>query len=253
MSSMTIALITFAGIFCGALLGMCLSRVLPEHHLSNESKETVKLGAGLIATMAALVLGLLVGSAKSSFDAMNNGLTEMGTKIIVLDRVLAHYGPDTKDLRDAVRSTIVTAMSHIWPEEKNGKVHVDDVEKANRMEEIQVGIRNLAPRTDNQRLLQSQALQISSDLTQMRWMLIEQRHKSLPQTFLVVLVFWLAMLFASFGLFAPRNATVITVLFISAVSVAGALFLILEMNSPLDGMIKVSSAPLHKALEHIGK
>jgi hypothetical protein len=245
VSSMTIALITFACIFGGALLGICLSLALPQHHLSNESKETVKLGAGLIATMAALVLGLLVGSAKSSFDTMNNGITEMGAKVIMLDRVLAHYGPESKDTRDALRGTILNAMKLIWPEEKT--------EKSHGMEGIQARVRDLAPQTEMQRQLQTQAVQISSDLAQMRWMLIEQRQKSLPPTLLVVLVFWLAVLFTSFGLFAPRNATVITVLCISALSVSGALFLILEMNSPLDGMIKISSAPLHKALEHLGK
>ena len=253
MSSMTIALITFACIFSGALLGMCLSLALPDHHLSNDSKETVKLGAGLIATMAALVLGLLVGSAKSSFDAMNNGITEIGAKVILLDRVLAHYGPESKYARDALRGTIVNAVRQIWPEEKNKQVHLDDLEKSYGMEGIQTRIRELAPRTDTQRQLQVQAVQISSDLMQMRWMLIEQRQKSLPTTFLVVLAFWLAMLFTSFGMFAPRNATVIAVLCISALSVSGALFLILEMNSPLDGMIKVSSASLQKALEHLGK
>jgi hypothetical protein len=232
---------------------MGLSLALPEHHLSSESKETVKLGAGLIATMAALVLGLLVGSAKSSFDAMNNGITEMGAKVIMLDRVLAHYGPESKNARDALRGTIVGAMNHIWPEEKAGKANLDLVEKSHGMEGIQTRIRALVPQTDTQRQLQAQAVQISSDLAQMRWMLIEQRQQTLPVTFLVVLGFWLTMLFTSFGLFAPRNATVITVLCISALSVSGALFLILEMNSPLEGMIKVSSAPLHKALGHLGK
>ena len=252
MGSLTIASITFACIFGGALLGMGLSLLLPEHHLSNESKETVKLGAGLIATMAALVLGLLVGSAKSTFDAMNNGITEMSAKVIMLDRVLAQYGPETKDVRDTFHGMIVTTMHHIWPEEKTGQAHFDRVEKAKGMEGVQIRIRELAPRTDTQRLLQSQAVQISSDLAQMRWLIIEQRQKSLPTIFLVVLVFWLTMLFSSFGLFAPRNATVFVVLCISAVSVSGALFLILEMNSPLDGMIKVSSAPLLKALELLG-
>jgi len=253
VSSLTIALITFVCIFIGALLGMCLSLALPEHHLSNDSKETVKLGAGLIATMAALVLGLLVGSAKSSFDAMNNGITEIGAKTIMLDRVLANYGPESKDARDAIRGTILTAMRNVWPEEKGTSVHIDVVEKSRGYEGIQAAIRGFAPRTDTQRLLQSQALQISSDLAQMRWMLIEQRQKTLPTTLLVVLIFWLAMLFTSFGLFAPRNATVLAVLCISALSVSGALFLILEMNTPLEGMIKVSSAPLHKALDHLGK
>lgn len=253
MSSMTIALIVFIGIFGGALFGLFLSMALPQHHLSSESKETVKMGAGLVATMAALVLGLLVGSAKSSFDAMNTGLTEMGARIIMLDRVLAHYGPETKDVRNMIRGTVDTVVGQIWPEEKAGPVRLDVVEKSVGMDRIQAGIRALSPQDDTQRQLQSQALQISSDLAQLRWILIEQREKSLPTTFLVVLVFWLAMLFASFGMFAPRNATVITVLGISALSVAGALFIILEMNTPLEGMIKVSSAPLHKALEHLGK
>ena len=253
MGSLTIALLTFVCIFGGTLLGMGLSLLLPEHHLSNESKETVKLGAGLIATMAALVLGLLVGSAKSSFDAMNNGIIEMSAKVIMLDRVLAQYGPETKDVRDTFHGMIVTTRHHIWPEEKTGPVHFDRIEKATGMEGVQIRIRELAPRTDNQRLLQSQATQISSDLAQMRLLIIEQRQKSLPTIFLVVLVFWLTMLFSSFGLFAPHNTTVFTVLCISALSVSGALFLILEMNSPLDGMIKVSSAPLLKALELLGK
>jgi hypothetical protein len=184
---------------------------------------------------------------------MNNGITEMGAKVIMLDRVLAHYGPESKDTRDALRGTILNAMRLIWPEEKTGQAHLDVIEKSHGMEGIQARVRDLAPQTEMQRQLQTQAVQISSDLAQMRWMLIEQRQKSLPPTLLVVLVFWLAVLFTSFGLFAPRNATVITVLCISALSVSGALFLILEMNSPLDGMIKISSAPLHKALEHLGK
>jgi hypothetical protein len=253
VSSLTIALVAFTCILGGTLLGLFLSMALPEHHLSSESKDTVKLGAGLVATMAALVLGLLVGSAKSSFDAMNAGLTEAGARTIMLDRVLAHYGPETREVRAMVRRTLETTIAHIWPDETSTRPRLDVVEKAVGMETIQASIRELTPQNDTQRQLQAQALQISSDLQQLRWILIEQREKSLPTVFLVVLVFWLAMLFASFGMFAPRNGTVIAVLSISALSVAGALFIILEMNTPLEGMIKVSSAPLHKALDHLGK
>lgn len=253
MSSIAIALVTFICIFGGALFGLFLSMALPQHHLSSNSKDTVKLGAGLVATMAALVLGLLVGSAKSSFDAMNTGITEIGARTIMLDRVLAHYGPETGELRNMLRSTLDGILAHIWPEERTSHVRLDIVENSVGTERIQTSIRELTPQNDTQRQLQSQALQISSDLAQMRWLLIEQREKSLPPTFVVVLVFWLSTLFASFGMFAPRNATVITVLGISALSVAGALFIIMEMNTPLEGMIKVSSAPLRKAIEHLGK
>jgi hypothetical protein len=235
------------------LLGLFLSKSLPEHHLSKESQDTVKLGAGLVATMAALVLGLLVGSSKSSFDSMNNGIIEMGAKSIVLDRVLSHYGPESKDVREALRSTIDSAIRSVWPEEKSKQVPLDVVEKSTGMEGIQAGIRGLTPHNDIQRQIQLHAIQVSGDLAQLRWMLIEQRGKTIPTIFLVVLGFWLTMLFTSFGLYAPRNATVITVLCVSALSVSGALFIVLEMNNPLEGLIKVSSAPLHKALHHLGR
>ena len=253
MSSMTIALISLACIFGGVLFGMWLSNLLPDHHLSSESKDTVKLGAGIVATMAALVLGILVGSAKSSFDTISSGITEVGTKVILLDRTLAQYGPETKEIRDGVRGTIENAIHHIWPEEKTGEKHLQIVEKSKRIEDIQAAIRGLSPVTDYQRQLQARAEQINSDIIQLRWMLIENQQKSIPTPLLVVLVFWLTTLFISFGLFAARNVTVVVTLFISAMSVSAALFIILEMNGPLEGMIKVSSAPLRKALEHVGR
>jgi len=126
-------------------------------------------------------------------------------------------------------------------------------ERANAMEMIQAKLRELTPATDAQRQLLSQAQQIGGDMLQARWLLIEQAQSALPLPFLVVLLFWLTMLHLSFGLFAARNATVISVLLISALSVSGAIFIILEMNHPLQGMIKVSSAPMRKALEHLGQ
>ena len=253
MSSITVASIACAFIFGGALLGLLLGAFLPEHHLSGEGKDVVKLGAGLIATLAALVLGLLVSSAYSSLDTMNSELTQSGTKLIVLDRVLASYGPETKEVRDLLRGRVAAAIDLAWPEEKTRQAHVDNVEVAAGIERIQDKLRELTPRNDSQRLLQAQAIKIVAELVQARWLLIEQTQGSLPKTFLIVLLFWLTMLFVSFGMLAPRNATVIAVLLVCALSVSGAIFLILEMNSPLTGMIKVSSAPLRNALDHLGK
>ena len=239
--------------FGGALLGLLLSSLLPEHHLRDNSKDTVKVVAGMIATLAALVLGLLVGSAKSSFDALNTEITQSGTKIILLDRVLAAYGPETKDAREQLRLGVATVVETFWPEEKTEGSGLAGFERTNRMETLQTKLRALTPATDAQRQLLSQAQQISGDLVQSRWLVIEQAQGALPMTFLVVLLFWVTMLHISFGLFAARNATVITVLLISALSVSAAIFIILEMNHPLQGMIKVSSAPLRKALEHLGQ
>ena len=253
MSSLSIGLISAGCILSGALLGLLLHGLLPEQHLRDNSKDTVKVVAGMIATLSALVLGLLVSSAKNSFDAMNTAITQGGAKIVLLDRVLATYGPETKDAREQLRRAVVAGIEMFWPEEINAGSGMTGFERANAMEMIQAKLRELARATDAQRQLLSQAEQISGDMLQARWLLIEQAQSALPLPFLVVLLFWLTMLHLSFGLFAPRNWTVITVLLISALSVSGAIFIILEMNHPLQGMIKVSSAPMRKALEHLGQ
>jgi hypothetical protein len=253
MSSATIGLISVGCIFGGALLGMFLRSRLPGHHLSNDSKDTVKLGAGMIATLSALILGLLVSSAKGTFDTMNAEITLGASKIILLDRVLANYGPAARNVREQLRRSVTAGIEVVWPEEKTAVPGLTTFERSQGMELVQAKLRELTPATDAQRQLLAQALQISNDLLQSRWLVIEQTTNALPTPFLVIVLFWLTMLHMSFGLFAPRNATVIIVLLVCALSVSGAIFLILEMNHPLTGFIRVSSAPMLKALEHLGQ
>lgn len=253
MSSITISLIAFACISGGALLGPYVRSYLPDHHLNGNALEIVKMGAGLIATLAALVLGLMVSSAKGTLDAMNAGLTQEGAKIIVLDRTLASYGPETKEVREQLRSAVVSAIDMIWPEDKSRHANMKTIEATRSIEIIQDRLRGLSPHSDAQRQLRSQALQLAADMAQTRWVLIEQTEQTLPPAFIFVLLFWLTVLFACVGLLAPGNATIIAVLLVCALSVAGAVFLILEMSTPLTGIIKVSSAPLQKALANLGR
>lgn len=251
--SQTIFLISAGCIFGGAVVGLLLGRLLPEGHLRDNSRDTVKVVTGLIATLAALVLGLLISSAKNTFDGVDAAVTHSGAKVILLDRTLANYGPEAKDIREHLRNTVVTGIEMFWPGEKTEGAGLAGFERANAMEVLQAKIRGLTPATDLQRQLRSEAEKLSGDLLETRWLLIAQAQRSLPMTFVVVLLFWLTMLHISFGLLAPRNATVITMLLISALSVSGAMFIILEMDHPLDGMLKVSSAPLRKALELLGR
>ena len=253
MNSMTVALISFACMFSGALIGWFLCYLVPNHHMSEKERDVVKLSAGLIATLAALVLGLLVSTAKNSLDTMNSELIQNSAKIIMLDRTLNQYGPETKDIHDILRRNIATVLDRIWPEDKSKKVHVENNDVTYGMERIQLKLRNLVPNSDSQRYLQSQAQQLVSDLAQTRWLIIEQSQQKLPTVFIIILIFWLTMLFVSFGLLAPHNPTIIAVLLICSLSVSGAVLLILEMNNPLDGMIKVSSAPFRNAFDRINK
>lgn len=253
MSAITTALSAFACIFAGALLGMFIRTFLPHHHLTEEVRDVVKLGAGLIATLAALVLGLLVSTAKTTLDTYNAELTQTGAKIIILDSVLASYGPETKQLRDQLRRGTMIALKLAWPENKGTYVHVDNTEIAAVMGNIELKVLELSPQNETKHYLKSRALRLVEEMAESRWLLIEQTQGTLPTVFLVVLLTWLTMLFACFGMLAPRNATFITVLFVCSLSVSGAVFLIQEMNDPLNGMIKISSAPLLKALEHIDR
>lgn len=253
MSEATLSLIFAACIFGSALLGMFVRSRLPDHHLQDDSKDAVKLGAGMIATLSALVLGLLVNSAKGSFETMSAGMVQAGAKIVLLDRMLAQYGPESGPIREELRRNVAAGIEMFWPEGAIDGPGMAAWESVMGMERIQEKLRALGPHSDAQRALLAQVQQIAGELLLARWVFIEQVQNSLPMPFLAILLFWLALLYASFGLLAPRNATVIAVLFLGAVSLATAVFLILEMNRPLDGVIKVSGAPMQKALDHLGK
>jgi hypothetical protein len=247
MSATTISLIVFACVFGGALLGILLHSVLPQQHLSNESKDIVKLGMGLVGTMAALVLGLLVASAKGSYDAQSAELTQMSANIALLDRALALYGPETKEARNLLRGAVARVLDQMWSSASLS------VPTAAGGEILYEKIQGLSPKNDTQRSLQGQALSMAVDLGKTRWLMYEQATTSVSMPLVIVLVCWLTAIFISFGLFAPFNATVVASLFVSALSVSGAIFLILEMYTPYAGLVQISDAPLRAALAHLGQ
>jgi hypothetical protein len=251
---LVVFLIAFVCIFGGTLLGMALRDRLPGHHLSSDSKEVVKLGTGMIATLAALVLGLLIASAKGTFETITNEVKQTGSKIILLDRILAQYGPETGEARVSLRRGVALAVNQIWPVEAK-KIAVEQVgQLGSGMEPFQDQLRRLSPRNEAQREFKAKALQVSADIAEARWLLAEQAgQSSIPIPFLVILVFWLTVIFASFGLFSPRNATVLIVMFLCSLSAAGSLYLILEMDQPYSGIMKISSEPMRKAIAMMGQ
>ena len=254
MPFMAISWIVFACVFGGALLGMRLRAVLPAHHLSTEAQDIVKLALGLIGTLAALVLGLLIAAAQSTFREQRSDIIQLSAHIIVLDRLLAQYGPETKAARDVLRSVVVHTLNELWPEHGSQPVQLDPT--TSQAEGLYDHIQALAPQNDTQRSLQAQALSLAFTLVQTRWLMFVQQVRSISGAFLivlVVLVFWLTTIFFSFGLLAPPNATVIAALFVCALSVAGAIFLMVEGNRPFEGLLRIPSDPLRTALEHLGQ
>jgi Protein of unknown function (DUF4239) len=251
MAPISISMIIFACVFGGAMLGLWLRDVLPEHHLSSDSKDVIKLTIGLIGTMSALLLSLLIASAKGSFDTRRNELTQMATSSILLDRTLAHYGPETAEIRAMLRLALAGIVKEIWSSEATEQAQLP--QPVGSRELLFDKMQQLVPRTDTQRSLQSQAESFAINLGQTRWLLLEQVGSSIPTPFLVVVVFWLAMLFVAFGMLAPCNLTVMVTLLIGSISVAGAIFLILELDHPFSGLIQMSDLPLKNALAVLGK
>ncbi|HXZ80273.1 MAG TPA: hypothetical protein VEG30_10120 [Terriglobales bacterium] len=247
MSSFAISVIAFACVFGGALAGMLLRGVLPQHHLSADSKDTVKLGMALVSTMSALVLGLLVSSAKSFYDTQGAELNQISADIVALDRLLAHYGPETNEAREVLRGAVLRQLERLWPREGTRS------EALGTSEALLEKIQGLSPKDDKQRSLQAQALNIAISVGRIRWLMYAQGNASVSKPLLVIMVFWLTVVFVSFGLFAPHNLTTIASLMAAALSVSGAIFLILEMYSPFGGLIQISSAPLRSALTHLGQ
>ena len=228
MSPAIVGMIVFTCTFGGALLGMWLRTVLREHHLDGESRDTIKVAIGLIATMTALVLGLVTASAKSSFDAVDTAVKQSAAQLLALDRVLARYGPETGEIRKGLKQAIGARIDMVWPQGPSKPADLDPTGSgaASTAEGLADAIRGLKPRDDSQRALQSRALDLAETLLQTRWLVLAGAESSVPLPFLVVLLFWLTVIFGSFGVFARPNAMVLAALFVCALSIGAALFLV---------------------------
>ena len=252
MKPLWIGLVTFMCTFGGALLGMWLRGIVPAHHLREESRDTVRIGIGLVATLTALVLGLMTATAKSSFDGLNTGIKNMAADVIATDRLLARYGPETKDIRATLKRVVAYRIDETWSRGASHAGKLDVTKETETGEWVVDQIRALKPTTDAQRGLQARALDQTESVLRARWVVLGELGSSIPWPFLIILVFWLTITFTSFGLQAPANGTVLAVLVLCALSVAGAVFLTLEMDAPFEGLIRVSVEPVRYALTRLG-
>jgi len=251
VNAITVASITFAATFGGALSAAYLRDALPPPHLGKESQDVVRLGMGLVATMTALLLGLVTATARGTFDEHDREIKASAVNILTMDRNLARYGPETQPTRDLIKRALAIRIESIWPSHGPDKGFGTPLTTA-AVEDVQNQILRLTPQTEAQRYFKENAVKESEEVLKTRWRILESGG-AIPGTFLAVVICWLAVTFASFGLYAPRNATVVSVLLIAALSVAAAVFLIVELDGPFDGVIKVSGDPLRFALENIGK
>jgi hypothetical protein len=246
MNASVLSILIFILMMGGIFLGAALRRTLPKHHLSKDSQDVIRLGVGLIATIAALVLGLLIAAAKSSFDTQSSQVKQITADVILIDNLLAQYGPEARPVREAMRDAIGPFADRLWREKEASTA--SRFESNGAAEKVYIAIQSLSPQNELQRSLQSRAAQISTDLAQTRLLLFVESDNLIPAPFIAILAFWLVIIFASFSLFSPLNTTVLICLSLFALSASCAIFLILELSRPFTGLMMVSSAPLRQAL-----
>ena len=249
---MTLISVTlFVALAGAAFLGRRVRRYLPEDHLSADSKDAVKLAMGLVATMTALVLGLLVSSAKGTYDTTRSEVIQMAAKVAFLDRVLALYGPEAEEARGELRAVVADAARRIWSTDPARAAQLAPNQQAG--DALYIAVQRLSPHDDAQRTLKGQVTTLMVDLGQLRSLLVAQSIPSISKPMLIILVSWLVVIFFGFSLLAPPNATTTLALVASAFSVAGAIFLILELDQPFGGLIRIPSEPMINVLSHLAK
>lgn len=248
------SLIIFAIVFISSLFGMFYRRHLTEHHLSQGSRDFVlSLGLDLATVIAAFVLALVVTGAQSTFNERRGELMEESSKIMLLNQILVDYGPETNEARSVLRQSLLNTVNEFWPDENSSTS--EDEAHLEKTPTLYDEIVNLKPRNDSQRTLRDKALDLSFDLEQTRDLLLVQKARFFPKTFLIVLsllVFWFMFIFFSLGIYAPSNSTVILMLLLAALSVAIAFFIIMDLSLPFEGVLRMPSAPLRETLQYIG-
>lgn len=232
----------------GAMLGLLLRRCLPEHHLNEHAKDVIRLGCGLITTIAALTIAFLISSARMAFEADRNEIRHMAADVILLDQVLDHYGPDARHARLRLREAIDPSVHRIWRDAAHRTREQGTFYSSPHGDAAHDAIRNLTPQTDAQRTYHSQAMELAAAIVRSRLVLFHQTGDRLPVPFLALLIFWLTLLFASFSLFSPLNYIAMAAIVFVAISASGAVFLVLDLNEPFSGLMRLPTERLKHLL-----
>ncbi len=248
MTPLLISLIAFACIFAGTFLGIFIRRKLPDHHLSGDTKDIVRQGTALIATLASLVLGLLIASANGKYETEDSHVKQLIANVVLLDNTLRLLGAEADPVRALLRRDLEAAADRIWSESRPGFGGAKPFEASSAGLAIYNEVLKLAPKTDAQRFYQARAMDTLIDIGKTRLLLFTSATGSIPLPFLIVLIGWLALIFASISLFAESNARTIMILCIFSFAASAAIFLILELSQPFVGLMMIPDEPFRHSL-----
>ncbi len=250
MNAIAEGLLISAIIFSGSIAGFRLHRLLPTRHLSSETLDAIKLGTGMLSVLASLVLGLLIATVKTSFDATNTEVRSYAADLIVLDETLRDYGEAALPARRLLRDYTSRLLRDVWIEGDHPYL-VENRQAGAELEHVRDEIRGLNAADQNEQWLRSQALQIATGTLRQRWLLIEQAGPSVHPVVIALLVSWITATFMSFGINAPQHSTMYVAFLIVSLAIGSAIFIVNEMDTPFEGVLRVSPQPIRTALEHM--
>jgi hypothetical protein len=244
MTSAGIFLISFVSIASGFGLGMAL----PGTRLNKENREVVRLGTGLLVTLAAVLISLMIASAKNSYDTQDAHFRQLSAHLVLADQLLSQYGPEAAEIRKMMRQAVPAAIDRIWHEKATSSPQSNAFSANSLAEQFNNAIDRLTPATDAQRAIKARILQASADIANTRLQMFADGDNPILTPFLLILIFWLTVIFTSFGLFVEPGPVAVTALLVFALSVSSALFLIADLSQPYAGLMQISREPLRTVL-----
>ncbi len=251
MHALEVGFLAFALVFSGALAGMAIRGRVPPDHLVPEAKDTVRLAIGLVVTMTGLVLGMLVSSAKTFYDGEKNQVAQLGSQIVLLSDLMVAYGPETNPARIEALKFVEDGIDRVWPKESS---RVSQLRPESATTDFYTQVQQLTPKNDMQRIVKGELLSTAITMRETYWLMyLQSVQTSMPRPLLAVVISWLVAIFVSFGLFAPRNYTVIVTLIVCALAASAAIFIISSMYSPFSGVLKISPVSARAALSQMIK
>jgi hypothetical protein len=247
-NSLIIGLIVLAVMLAGAFAGMKVRDHLPKHHLTDETRNLVSVSTAVVATVTALVLGLLISNANTKFTRLDGELTTLSAEILRLDHILLRYGTDAEPARNTLLEYAQHKAADLFPDHPAG-VRLTNSSTYELLQRLEDMLLTLKPANPRDQWWLAQAMTLAAKIGDTRWLLAQEIGQGTPKAFVALLVFWLALLFASFGLFAPRNLTTVVVLTLCALAVAGAVGMFLELEQGFGDLVRISPHPMRQAVK----
>jgi hypothetical protein len=249
MSEIFFALLIFLCLVAASLGCLFTYKRLPLHYRQEDTHAVVKLAANVFVVMTSLVLGLMINSAKNTFEAIDHNVHTFAATLILLDKTLREYGPEALETRERLHTYGRRAVAGTWP--GKGKPLIDDPAAEKLLTAAESSLNSIRPDEADRLLVWNEARGLMQSIVELRWLLAEDSEGNIPSPLIVMVVAWLILIFASFGYRAPRNHIVVITFVVASALISTSMYLIMDMDVPFSGPMQVSPSPMHRALAYM--